>query len=520
MQQELNKIFLPFSSFKNIQRSAIKRFLILLASLPNYPHIIDTRLFFRVSTKYNIYSSKDIIKAAFEVNIYTELYRTIIKDHFRNNPVPKVIGFSMVFQNQMLGTFQCARIIKEMYPAIHITVGGPWASITLRKLQNSELFDVIDSIILDEGEFPLKTLLNEMKKKVPNLNKVPSFIYRKDSEIKNTPQAEVIELQNQPAPDYNMFDLDSYLVPKSQLKIPFRLSKGCVWQRCTFCRTDLYFCRDFQEPDVDLLYDQLLEVIETTGTRFFIFSDESANPIVLEALCKKLIENNVKISWQTHTRVSKQLTKERCKLFAEAGCCAISLGIESLSDRILDLMKKGINTKLIDEVLKEIDGVINIRAYMIIGFPTETKEEAFHNLKKIKEYHEMGLLVGYQFSHFTLVYGSDIWNNPDNYGITEITANESSDLPGDVFKFKGEGMSRREAIRLSMDFNGEIFLLNHICSQKEFTVNGKSQRINFNLNKIAEAFFENSDLSLSDISNMEKVDYTITTNKEFNLPKT
>ena len=299
-----------------------------------------------------MHSTKDIIKAAFEVNIYTELFREIIQDHFKNNPVPKVVGFSMVFESQMIGTFQCARIIKEMYPDIHITLGGPLASITLREIQNPGLFDIIDSIILDEGEFPLKALLNEMKKKAPDLSKVPSFIYRKDSEIKYTSHAEKVVLQNQSAPDYSIFALDSYLEPKKKLRVPFRLSKGCFWQRCTFCRTDLYFTRDFQELDVDLLYDQLLEVIETTGIRYFIFSDESANPIVLEALCKKLIENNVKILWQTHTRVSKQLTRERCKLFAQAGCYTLLLGIESFSDRILALMKKGINAKLIDEVLK------------------------------------------------------------------------------------------------------------------------------------------------------------------------
>ena len=117
------------------------------------------------------------------------------------------------------------------------------------------------------------------------------------------------------------------------------------------------------------------------------------------------------------------------------------------------------------------------------------------------------------FSQFNLVYGSDIWNNPKNYGITEIITDESSDLPGIVFNFKGEGMTRKEAVMLRLNFNDQLSQLNYICSQKEFIIHGKSQRINFDLNKITETIFDYCNLTQYEISKMEKIDYSIKPNK-------
>ncbi len=64
-----------------------------------------------------------------------------------------------------------------------------------------------------------------------------------------------------------------------------------------------------------------------------MFSDESAHPIVLEYISRRLLSDGLSTNWIAHTRVSRLLTQERCKLFKDAGCTKLSLGVESFSNQ-------------------------------------------------------------------------------------------------------------------------------------------------------------------------------------------
>jgi anaerobic magnesium-protoporphyrin IX monomethyl ester cyclase len=145
-----------------------------------------------------------------------------------------------------------------------------------------------------------------------------------------------------------VFQLDRYLAGKEELRVPFRLSKGCFWKKCSFCRTRLPMIKYCQQPAYAHVYEKLVRVIEGSGIREFIFSDEAAHPALLEYIARRLIKDNIKIKWMTHTKVDKALTRERCRLYAASGCERIALGIETLNNRLLKLMKKGITAELVE----------------------------------------------------------------------------------------------------------------------------------------------------------------------------
>jgi hypothetical protein len=131
----------------------------------------------------------------------------------------------------------------------------------------------------------------------------------------------------------------------------------------------------------------------------------------------------------------------------------MSLGAESMHNRILTLMRKGITVELIDRVLRQIGGAMPITLYMIVGFPTETEEEALEGYARVQSYRREGLIQHDKYSMFTLVYGSDIWSHPERYGIRRIVVPDGKDLKPDSFDFEGSGMERLKAVELYDRFN-------------------------------------------------------------------
>ena len=184
----------------------------------------------------------------------------------------------------------------------------------------------------------------------------------------------------------------------------------------------------------------------------FYFSDESSRPDVLEFIAKNLLRRGLKIEWQAHTRFHRSLTRERFELFKRSGCKSLTLGLEVYNDRLLTLMDKGINIKLIDDVLAENAGCLPLNMYMIVGFPTETEAEARAGYDKILEFQRKNLINTFHYSLFQLVYGSDIRRNPAKYGITAIEKIKERDLFPEIVNFSGSGMSRKQVTDLYQEF--------------------------------------------------------------------
>lgn len=469
------------ADFDDLQQaeSWIKRLFVRIASTPHFPEGITLTPSLDYWTPFKTFSSNDILKAAESRTMFSGILEEVLGEVL-GGTIPRVIGISAVFSTQLMPAFYCAKIVKRLASDAHVTVGGPAAFIFMRELQERGIFDLVDSLVMDDGEIPLHRLLEEVKSGRPDFSRVPGLKYVCDGRIRTNPSAPPPDLESLPAPDYTVFQLDGYLAKRETMRVPFRLSRGCYWRRCSFCRTALPFVQCYQQPDVGHIYGQLKQVIQETGTRKFIFSDESCRPDVLERLCGLMLEDGVSIDWIAHTRVSTDLTRERCELYRRAGCTMLSLGVESLHDRILNLMRKGITLELIGRVTRQIGGVIPIRFYMIVGFPSETEEEALAGYERARRYLQERLIVGIIYSPFTLLYGSDIWKNWKRYGIGSIHYPEGSDLLPETRDFECSGMSREKASELYSRF---MPMMSPVAATnlRDVVIGGQRVRLNFDL---------------------------------------
>jgi len=481
-KNDLNWLSYPFAELSDLATSGVNKIAIQLTTLPHFPEVIITEPLMSVGSLFSGYSSSDIMKAAGFDSFYSRLLEEMVQEKL--DEAPRIVGLSVVFPHQILPAFQCAYFVRKRFPQVHITMGGPFISIHMRDLKEKGLFKIVDSLILDEGEIPLERLLMELSGKDPDLGSVPGLVYLSGRNICYNPSAPTLDMEQSPPPDFNVFQLDKYPARKEELRIPFRLSKGCYWKRCSFCRTDLSMVKCYQQPPYEFVYNQLKQVVEETGIRNFMFSDESARPDVLEHISRRLIDENININWRAHTRVDRELTRERCQLYSEGGCRSLCLGLESLNERILRLMRKGITVRLIEDTLAEIDGVLPVGAYMIVGFPTETEEEAMEGYEKLEQFLKNGLIEYYHYSLFEIMYGSDIWNHPEGYGITEIYTPPGDDLMPNIYGFESTGMSRQKAHELQVKLLFKASNIRMDTSPDQLTIDEQVIPLNYDLREI------------------------------------
>ncbi len=256
----------------------------------------------------------------------------------------------------------------------------------MREIGTAEIFEHIDALVLDEGEAPLSRLVSELKKSEPSLDKVPNLCYLDSGKPVHTGSHQPIVVNDIPAPDYGLFSLDRYIVNQDTMALLFRISRGCYWKRCSFCRTEISFIKGHSSPDAELIFQHLKTVIEETGVSIIHFSDDAGIPEIMEYIATQIIKNQISIKWVANFRFDNRLTTHRLRLYKESRCHSIYLGLESLNPRILKLMNKGITEDLVTKNIKVIkESAIPIVAYMIVGFPTETEVEARESFSKMYE---------------------------------------------------------------------------------------------------------------------------------------
>lgn len=421
-----------------------------IAAYPFWPDCLVQRPLLKMLSRDSIFSSSDLIQAAERTYFFTELLREELQRAIAEAQ-PLVVGLAAVFDEQMPAAAHCARLIKQCAPELHVAMGGPFITTHLDALKNPDFFSLVDSLIFDEGETPLERLYGEIRSGNPNLERVPGIMFRSvQGEIRKKSAAPPLDMETLAFVDYQACGLEHYPVPAEQMRLAVRLSRGCYWQRCTFCRVSLSFCKNFQQPSVERIFSEIEHVVRTTGVTNFLFSDESSHPLVLEPLSRKILDSGLRISWSFHTRIDRKLNAARATLFKQAGCTGFQVGIETFSNRLLKVLGKGISEELIAHVLQDIRGILPVHAYMIVGIPGETEQEANRSYEIAREYKENGLLQGAYFALFQLLPGSDMWTRPEKYGIRFGPSDPRQDCkPNLCADFAvDEGMSRAQAFAL------------------------------------------------------------------------
>ncbi|QWE28054.1 radical SAM protein [Polynucleobacter sp. AM-7D1] len=354
-----------------------------------------------------------------------ELTRSSIEKH-----QPSLVLLSVPFPGAMYAALRIAQTIKQHYPDIHIGLGGGYVNTELRELTDPRIFGFVDFITLDSGERPLLALIEHLNGKRSVERLVRTFIRTASNEVRYINWQEPdIPFEEVGTATWDGLPLNSYLSLLDMLNPMHRLwsdgrwnkltvAHGCYWKKCSFCDVSLDYISRYETASASLLVDRIEAIVAETGQSGFHFVDEAAPPKILKALAEELIRRKVVISWWGNIRFEKTFTPELCELLAQSGCIAMSGGLEVASDRLLDLMKKGVSVEQVAQVTKGFsDAGILVHAYLMYGFPTQTVQETVDSLEYVRQLFENGCIQSGFFHRFTCTVHSPVGLDPAAYGI-------------------------------------------------------------------------------------------------------
>ena len=358
---------------------------------------------------------------------------------------PSLVLLSVPFPGAVYAAFRIAQCIKQHHPSIQIAMGGGFVNIELRELTEPRVFDYVDFITLDSGERPLLALLEHLEGKRSASRLVRTFIRKSIDETQNgdsPANSQRVQLINWSEPDvpfeevgtatWDGLPLQDYLSLLDMLNPMHRLwsdgrwnkltvAHGCYWKKCSFCDVSLDYISRYETASATLLVDRIEQIVKETGQTGFHFVDEAAPPKALKALAEELIRRNVHISWWGNIRFEKTFTPDLAELLAESGCIAMSGGLEVASDRLLNLMKKGVTVEQVAQVTKGFsEAGILVHAYLMYGFPTQTVQDTVDALEYVRQLFEHGCIQSGFFHRFACTVHSPVGLNPEEYGIKLI----------------------------------------------------------------------------------------------------
>ncbi len=358
---------------------------------------------------------------------------------------PSLVAISVPFPGNLYTSLRCGQWIKQNYPQVKVAMGGGFANTELRSLSDERVFEFYDFITLDDGEAPIENLLHflEGKKNINQLKRTFTLVNGQVTYINNTNCSDYKQGQVG-TPDYSDLLLDEYISaieiinPMHSLWSDGRWNKltmahGCYWGKCTFCDISLDYIKLYEPITAQLLCNRIEELMAQTGQNGFHFVDEAAPPALMRALSIEIIKRKLIVTWWANIRFEKSFTRDLCLLLKASGCIAVSGGLEVASDRLLELIQKGITVAQVARVNKHFsDAGIMVHAYLMYGFPTQTAQETIDSLEMVRQLFEAGILQSAFWHQFTMTAHSPVGLNPEKYKVKKVSESIGSFANNDI----------------------------------------------------------------------------------------
>ncbi|MGI9216259.1 MAG: B12-binding domain-containing radical SAM protein [Hydrogenophaga sp.] len=357
---------------------------------------------------------------------------------------PTLVLLSVPFPGSVYAALRIGQAIKTTHPAIQIALGGGYVNTELRELKDPRVFDFVDYVTLDAGERPVLSLIEHLRGQRGPQRLQRTFV-REDGAVKYVNLAEPdIPFEDVGTPTWDGLPIERYLSLLDMLNPMHRLwsdgrwnkltvAHGCYWKKCSFCDVSLDYIGRYETATASTLADRIEKIVKETGQTGFHFVDEAAPPKALKALAEELIRRDLQISWWGNIRFEKTFTPELAELLAQSGCIAMSGGLEVASDRLLNLMKKGVSVEQVARVTKGFaDAGILVHAYLMYGFPTQTLQDTVDALEYVRQLFENGCIQSGFFHRFSCTVHSPVGLDPAAYGIDLIPLPEVTFAKNDI----------------------------------------------------------------------------------------
>jgi radical SAM superfamily enzyme YgiQ (UPF0313 family) len=268
-----------------------------------------------------------------------------------------------------------------------------------------EALEHADVVVVGEGEIAMLDIVKE---------RITSGIVSR---------ASLKDIDELPLFPWRLIKLDSYLHMTNETKLAtlaflgsalsstkvtcFLTSRGCPF-RCIFCHNSLSLRQSpVRFHSAERVLEEIRRLKADYGVEAIAFLDENflVNKPRLEEICHKMIEEKLGILWSCASS-AHFVDLKTTRMIQEAGCRQVAFGLESGSQRILDVLGKSTTVEQNKEAIKICkEAGLLIHGSFMLGSPTETVEDVRLTQKFILESN----IESYRINITTPYPGTKLW---------------------------------------------------------------------------------------------------------------
>lgn len=290
---------------------------------------------------------------------------------------PDLVGLTSVTVSIHNAAAIAARL-KKIRPEIVTVVGG--VHVSAAPEETMERFPCFDIGVLGEGDETIIDVLAHLEDLDPE--KIEGLVIRKNGGILRTPpRAPVADLNALPLSRWDLLpDLARHYRPAMPVihRLPsatLMTSRGCPG-KCIFCNTGTVSGKHIRAYNPGAMISEIEALVAQYGIR-----DLNIYDVNFVALGRRLADiaalwtdRGFDLTMSVYARVD-DITEEKLDILKQMGCWQITFGLESGSQRILDLIRKGFTLDTAAKALAlTVRKGISARGLFMIGHPGETAE--------------------------------------------------------------------------------------------------------------------------------------------------
>jgi len=330
--------------------------------------------------------------------------------------------------------------VKRVSPETKVVlVGDHVTALPKESMENSK----VDYILTGgDYDFLLLNLVKYLDGKGKSLE--PGIWYREGDEIKNTGSFLLNhDLNSLPFIDRDLTKWYLYAYKNGNFKRTpgtyTMVGRDCWWRKnggCTFCAwTVLYPTFRVRRPE--LLVDEVEMLVEKYKVKE-VFDDTGTFPVGgwLRSFAKLMIERglNEKVYFSCNMRFGA-LNEEDYKLLKRAGFRMLLFGLESASQKTLDMINKGVTVgRMIEEIRWASEAGLEPHITIMVGYPWESKEDAWNTFKLAKYLFEKGWAKTLQVTIVIPYLGTKLFEQARKEGWLKTMDWEDYDMKRPVMK--------------------------------------------------------------------------------------
>lgn len=348
------------------------------------------------------------------LSLQNQLNRWIQSDDWQRFDL---VGFSVCF-NQLLSSLTAAKALKKKYPDIPVVFGGSTCApdVASSLLEN---FSQIDYVICGEGEKPLVNLCEFLAGRTNDLtSETKCADDRNNSRGQALKVGQIDNLSKLPLPDSQDYFDEMRVVFKGEPfipELPIEFSRGCWWGKCTFCNLNLQWC-GYRFKKAEQVLSEIISLSDKYECLDFNFTDNVLPVKDSFLFFEKLAE--YKRDFRIFAEIRIPQNPDHLSVYKKGGLDTVQVGIEALSNSLLDRMQKG---NLVIENIAVMKNClycgINLEGNLITEFPGSTQDEVDETLDNLDYVLPFSPL---STATFFLGLGSPVDQDPKHFGVRAV----------------------------------------------------------------------------------------------------